>query len=129
MNDLGIVSGQMINLSRANTRDAAVRTVGVNGRDEGMAGSLLGGGSIEPQKSKPTKNFTISGGRMATDPNSSGLSANANARNLKYNEEDGFMRGARIAEKIQEFHSNGNQVLPGPGQPVIPIQLNQERPT
>jgi hypothetical protein len=99
----------MINLSRANTRDAAVRTVGmVNGRDDGMAGSLLGGNSIEP-KQKPTKNFTISGGsfKTAPDPNSSGLSAQANARNLKYNEEDGFMRGARIAEKIQEFHSNG----------------------
>jgi hypothetical protein len=54
------------------------------------------------------------------------LSGQVNHWNLKYNEEDGFMRGARIAEKIQEFHSNGT-MMPGPGQPVIPIQLNQER--
>ena len=118
----------MINISRANTRDNAIRTV--NGRDDVISGSLLGGGSIEPQKSKPNKNFTISGGnyKTAIDANSSGLSGQANHWNLKYNEEDGFMRGARIAEKIQEFHSNGT-MMPGPGQPVIPIQLNQERQT
>lgn len=99
----------MINLSRANTRDAAVRTVGIlNNRDDGTAGGLLGVNSIEP-KQKPSKNFTTSGGsfKTAPDPNSSGLSAQANIRNFKYNEEDGFMRGARIAEKIQEFNSNG----------------------
>jgi hypothetical protein len=68
----------MINISRANTRDNAIRTV--NGRDDGISGSLLGGGSIEPQKSKPNKNFTISGGnyKTAIDANVSGLSGQAN---------------------------------------------------
>jgi|LakMenE18May11ns_1017448.scaffolds.fasta_scaffold9879202_1 hypothetical protein len=32
--------------------------------------------------------------------NEGGITVDNNQRNLKYNEEDGFMRGARIAEKI-----------------------------
>lgn len=66
----------MINLSRANTRDGA-RAGTTHGREDTIQNSI--GGSIEPAKGK------------------GGVAAN---RNLKYNEEDGFMRGARIAEKI-----------------------------
>jgi hypothetical protein len=50
--------------------------------------------------------------------NEGAITAGNNQRNLKYNEEDGFMRGARIAEKIQEFyHTSGGPVtgVPGPG--------------
>jgi len=48
-----------------------------------------------------------------------------NQRNLKYNEEDGFMRGARIAEKIQEFYNTSG--VSGTSQPVVPIQIHNSQ--
>ena len=44
---------------------------------------------------------------------SKGKPGQSNPNGAHYTEDDGFMRGARIAEKIQEFyHTTGSSILP-----------------
>lgn len=92
-------------------------------REEGGLSESMLGVSIQPHGINPKnqKTYTISGGvYKQTDASNANtvLSGGNNVRNLKYNEEDGFMRGARIAEKIQEFYNTSGgtvQGVPGPG--------------
>lgn len=55
-------------------------------------------------------NSTVNGGNTnsSIEPVANRTSQNDinNSKQFKYNEEDGFMRGARIAEKIQEFYNH-----------------------
>jgi len=44
-------------------------------------------------------------------------------RQFKYSEEDGVMRGARIAEKIQEFYHT-KQPMGSSGPVILPHQSN-----
>lgn len=69
------MSGQMINLSRAKE---GARAGTQYTREDTIQNTVMSSGSNEHAKGKGV----------------------AGSRNLKYNEEDGFMRGARIAEKI-----------------------------
>lgn len=87
MNELGFISGQTMNLNRAQTRD------GASGRPAIV------------QSFKLTQNVVSSIGSINSYENTAKQTKNRinqqkNGNQLKYNEEDGFMRGARIAEKI-----------------------------
>jgi hypothetical protein len=94
----------MIQIQRGSINPSAKQTI---------MQSELGENSTEKPKRKTIK---IQGSSVKP------ADALAQTRNLKYTDEDGFMRGAKIAEKIQEFQYNATYTaMPGPGQPVVPI--------
>ena len=88
---VGMVSGQTMNLARAKTREGGPRngtmrgnfvmqsSAALNNTQEVISGSLIDMGSAE---------------------NDNVYRKEGNGRQFKYSEEDGGMRGARIAEKI-----------------------------
>lgn len=88
--DLGIISGQTMNLARAQTRDGGARTTNQFKMDQTMQNGRFGNARSQ---------------------------TNGSSKQTKYKEEDGFMRGARIAEKIQEFYQTGGQQSTGVIQP------------
>ena len=84
-----------MNLARAQTRDGGSR----QGNQFKMDQNMMAYDGYQ-QKTR----FTVSGNRVH----------GAGAQNNKYKEEDGFMRGARIAEKIQEFYQTGTNAAQQP---------------
>ena len=122
-----MISGQTMNLSRT-TKDAANISIVARGQQHssnGMLGNAMHASSSATPivaseadiasvgqhqtagiKIQPYSNAANKGG--ATQPHLANYQSqydNNQASAFKqYNEEDGFMRGARIAEKIQEFY-------------------------
>ena len=143
VNDLGIVAGQTMNLSRAqaakeNQANGFGRQSGligtaiqqsnsaINALDEAALNSSLGGGnsanpnsrSIQPMSQtnpRLQQYFAGFGSKNGANPQTSNNpNDNSNPQFTKqYNEEDGFMRGARIAEKIQEFYNTTGAPMSG----------------